>query len=332
MTSPDSAEQTPKALSSDVQEKLRSRILLSLALAAAVYLGFMIWSDWRSFATSLSSFPPLLLVPVLALSFLNYVARWYKFHLYLGLLDIELPRRKSFLIFLSGLAGTVTPGKLGEVLKSVFIERETGAAISRTAPIIIAERFTDLLALLLLTAIGLGDLRGGWLTVGAGFGFIGAILIFVGQPRLVHRLLDWMTKRSGAWETVSTRARTAYKSTSVMLSWRNIPFATLVSVLAWFCECLGFWLVLSGFGISISIERATFTYCLATTVGALVMMPGGIGPTEGSMTALLLRWGAKRSPAVAATLLVRACTLWFAVLVGVVALTRLSSSSKAVAN
>jgi uncharacterized protein (TIRG00374 family) len=54
----------------------------------------------------------------------------------------------------------------------------------------------------------------------------------------------------------------------------------------------------------------------------VAMMPGGLGVTEAGMTGLLSRLGRGIDGAVAvgATFVTRLCTLWFAVLVGFVAL------------
>jgi uncharacterized membrane protein YbhN (UPF0104 family) len=58
----------------------------------------------------------------------------------------------------------------------------------------------------------------------------------------------------------------------------------------------------------------------ATTLGGVVT-PGGLGVTDGGMTALLSYTAGRSAPAAgAATLVIRLCTLWFAVLVGVLAL------------
>ena len=46
------------------------------------------------------------------------------------------------------------------------------------------------------------------------------------------------------------------------------------------------------------------------------MLPGGLGTTEASMTGLLVFHDIPLSAAATATILIRACTLWFAVLVG----------------
>ena len=46
----------------------------------------------------------------------------------------------SFGIFLSGFSLTVTPGKVGEVLKSYLLREMHGVPMARTAPIVVAER------------------------------------------------------------------------------------------------------------------------------------------------------------------------------------------------
>ncbi len=66
---------------------------------------------------------------------------------------------------------------------------------------------------------------------------------------------------------------------------------------------------------------ASFSYALATIAGSITMLPGGLGVTEGSLTFLLIKYGASKEIAVASTFLVRVVTLWFAVLVGIVSVT-----------
>ena len=49
---------------------------------------------------------------------------------------------------------SITPGKMGEVFKSWLLKKRTGTPIHASAPIVVAERFTDLLGYLILVAIG----------------------------------------------------------------------------------------------------------------------------------------------------------------------------------
>ncbi len=66
---------------------------------------------------------------------------------------------------------------------------------------------------------------------------------------------------------------------------------------------------------------ASFSYSFSTIVGAISMLPGGLGLTEGSLTFLLVQKKVPVDISVATTFIIRVVTLWFAVLVGIVSLT-----------
>jgi uncharacterized protein (TIRG00374 family) len=92
----------------------------------------------------------------------------------------------------------------------------------------------------------------------------------------------------------------------------------LIAIPAWACECVGFYLICGGFsGAHVDLGLAMVIYAGTTIAGALSFLPGGLGVTEGMMTLALVRWRLDRATAVAATLLTRLATLWFAVLLGV---------------
>ena len=105
-----------------------------------------------------------------------------------------------------------------------------------------------------------------------------------------------------------------------MLRWKPILIALALSAAAWFGECLAFFLVLLGFGLDPTwtlLLQATLIYGGASLFGAITLLPGGVGATEGSMTSLVqVLIGLSATVASAATLLVRVCTLWFAIIIG----------------
>ena len=75
-------------------------------------------------------------------------------------------------------------------------------------------------------------------------------------------------------------------------------------------------------GVGLELRAATFIYAAMTIAGALSFLPGGLGVTEAGMLALLVKFGVglTRGSAAAATFVTRACTLWFAVAIGLPAL------------
>ena len=101
----------------------------------------------------------------------------------------------------------------------------------------------------------------------------------------------------------------------------NVTVVALgLGLAAWFSEGLALWVILDGLDAHLSVLRALSIYAAATLVGAVSALPGGLVGTEGSMVALLQQSGIARGAASAGTLLVRLATLWFAVIIGLVAL------------
>lgn len=305
-------------------KKLRRRLMTGLLLGMAVLFGLAVYGDAPRVMSALGHFDWRLLPAVLGLTFVNYCLRWVKWQLYLGVLRIGPARPlESVLVFFSGLGMTMTPGKAGEWLKSVLLKQLYGTPVSHSAPIVIAERLSDGLAMLLLASVGAVAFRLG-LEVLALILVMGAAAVAVAQSRgFTMRLLDW----AGSFPLANRylpRLRVFYDSAHLLLGWRALGVSVGLGLVSWFGECVAFFLVLSGLGVQPSgllLLQATLILALATLVGSMSMLPGGLGAAEGSIAVLLVSTvGLGSDLAVAATLLIRLCTLWFGVSVGLIAL------------
>jgi uncharacterized protein (TIRG00374 family) len=306
--------------------RLGRHIALAVAAAALLYLILAgLYTDGQQVLAGLTSFPLGWLFLGLFLALLNYALRFLKWHYYLRRLDIAVPLYDSALIFVSGFALTVTPGKVGELLKSYLLRESYDVPIARSAPIVFAERLTDLVSLLFLSLLG----ASAWMTreqrylVAVGFGLCALMLLGLSFRRLGHGALDLLAGLPPRRLTsaLAPRLRTFYDAAYAILRPLPLAVAVLLSTLAWFCECLAFYYVMIGAGAKVPLLLCTFIYSLMTVAGALAFVPGGLGITEGGMALLLSQLGGvARPPAVAATLITRVLTLWFAVLLGVVAL------------
>src|SRR5262245_21044963 len=78
----------------------------------------------------------------LALALANYSIRFVRWQVYLHDQDVRVPTGSSALVFASGLSLSITPAKLGELVKSYLLRELHGIPAPRTAPIVIAERVT----------------------------------------------------------------------------------------------------------------------------------------------------------------------------------------------
>jgi len=298
------------------------RILLVILLGVAAYGAFAVYTGIGKIAGSLQTFAVSSFFVACLLAFSNYVMRFLKWEFYLARLEIRgISKLDSFLTFLSGFILTISPGKVGEVFKSLVLHETHGVPVARTAPIVIAERVTDLIGIIVLITLGSIGFSGGMLWAVIGAVLVLTLLIVVGSRRTSLGIIGVVERMPGKFGKMGPKLRDAYESLATLVAARNLVVPTLLSIVAWSFECLSLWVVLRGFGQSTSVLLATFFYATSTLAGAIIPVPGGLGVTEGALQRQMIELGhVSEGTSTAAMLLVRFATLWFAVLVGFVAL------------
>jgi uncharacterized protein (TIRG00374 family) len=235
-----------------------------------------------------------------------------------------VPKVDSFLTFLSGFVLTVTPGKVGEVFKSLVLFETHGVAVARTAPIVVAERVTDLIGIIALIVIGSLGFSGGLLWAGIGAFLVFSLIVVISSRSLSLAIIARVERMPGKLGKIGPKLHQAYDSLATMLKPANLVGPTLLSTAAWSLECLALWVILHGFGESTPAPLCFFFYATSTLIGALVPVPGGLGVTEGALQGQMTELGhVQPSTSTAAMILVRFATLWFAVLVGFLSLSLL---------
>ena len=269
-----------------------------------VVLGLGLYADFGRLGDELASFRWELFPLALALTTLNYLLRFWRWQRYLARLEIEVPTGRSFAIFLAGLSGTITPAKLGEVLKCGLLKRSFGVPVRRSVPIVLAERVTDASGVVVLAvAAGAGANR--WPLLALALAGVAAIVLVVRSP-----LLERFSLLGEAPEVAR-----------VLLETPLLLGMTALSAVSWFFECLAAYVCVRGLRLDLSLVDTVVVFSLGSLAGALSFLPGGLGVAEGSMTGLIRVLGdVPRAAAVAATVLIRLATLWFAVALGLIGL------------
>ncbi|WP_158542350.1 lysylphosphatidylglycerol synthase transmembrane domain-containing protein [Lujinxingia litoralis] len=298
------------------------KLVWALVSAVVLYGGFALWADLDQLLPAIARVPIGVVLMACALSALNYGLRFARWELYLRRLQIEAPTRLSFLIFLAGLVMSLSPGKVGEVLKSALLRRSLGVAVARSAPVVFAERLSDLLGLFLIGGLGILTFK-----FGAGVFAVSlvAVLLLIAalQSRaLVNRVLHLLDAFAPT-RKLRPALEQAYTSTRALLSVGMLSSTTLLSALSWSLEGVAFWMLLDALGaVDLTLFKALFVYAISTLLGALSFLPGGLGLTEGTMVGALMLLGllTSQATALAATYLIRLTTLWFGVGVGLLAL------------
>lgn len=301
---------------------LLRRLFAGTLLGVVVYAGFALYRGIADIGARLSEFSWHAFAFACALAFGNYLLRYWKWEYYLARLDIRgIPKLDSLLVYLSGFVLTVTPGKVGEVFKSFLLNERYRVPVAATAPIVIAERLTDVIGIVLLIFLGSMGFQGGLIWAIAGTALVVIALAAIGSAKVVRLATTLVERLPGRLGAMAPKLSEAWESLRSMTSPRALVFPTLLSVLAWWLEGLALWVVLKGFDEPVPVALACFFYSTATLAGAIIPVPGGLGITEGALEEQLATFG-QVSPATStsAMILVRIATLWFAVLVGFIAL------------
>lgn len=297
-----------------------ARRWLWLLIAAVIGVGALsMIGDVRHLGERLTGFAWPAFAIALALAFTNYAMRFVRWQLYLRRQRVVVPVASSAIVFGAGLSLSITPAKLGELVKSYLLREMHDVPAPRTAPIVVAERVSDLIALLVLSVIGVAAYGVDPTLVAIAGAVIGVGLVMLAWPRPTRAMIALATRparlrrlRAPLLETLEGLAALC----------RPVPLviATAIAVPAWACECVGFAVICNAFpGVHVELGLAIVIYAGTTIAGALSFLPGGLGVTEGAMTLALVNGSAHldRATAVAATLLTRLATLWFAVALGV---------------
>jgi glycosyltransferase 2 family protein len=298
------------------------RVLLVVAAGIAVFAVISVYADVSEIGSRLVGFAWWSFAAALGLALVNYALRFVRWTIYLRDRGLDVPPRTSLLVFIAGFALSVTPGKVGELLKSFLLRASLDIPIARSAPIVVAERITDLVAVVLLALAGVALYGIGTATVVAGGAVVLTGLVVLSWPPLAGALIDLAT-RPRRLARYRERLRDLHRELGQLIRPWPLTWATAIGAIAWLAECIGFALIVNGFpGADVPLGLAILIYAVTTLAGALSFLPGGLLVTEAGMTLFLVESarGVERATAAAATILTRLATLWFAVALGLVAL------------
>ena len=300
-------------------DRLGRGLAVTALLGVLASVGLVLVGDAREVGEHLARFDRALLVPILALSLANYAARFLRWQLYLRALRVALPWPRSLAVFLTGFVLSVTPGKAGELGKAWLVRQLGGGPALRVVPAVLAERVTDLLGVIALLAVGALPFPGGpWIAAAGLLAVAAAVALLTweaGAARLFARLgrIPRIGRFAGhAAEVIATLRR--------LLTPGLLAMGLIVAVVAWGAEGVGFWLAVRAVAPDAGLLAAVFNYNLGTVIGSASMLPGGLLAAEGALTAALHAQGLGAAAASSTTLITRAATLWFAVLLGLLAL------------
>lgn len=322
------AMDTKSAPGEDVKDlfprNLGRKIVPAVLVAIVAYAALFVFADAEATVREMARVPSRAVLAACLLSLLSFFVRALRWHALLRRVRSNVPFFDSVLVNFAGLAMTITPGKAGEVIKSLLLKEAFEVPVAESAPIVMLERLADLVAIVLLGGVALllvpGAATAGVVTVAGG---IALALLVAALPRA----LEHVPHRLAKVRFIAPRReklQSSFRALGALVSPGSYLPALGLSLVAWGVQSLTVWLLAATYPeIEISVVDGVVAYCAPLLAGALALVPGGLGATEASMAGVLVVLAGSTSVlsvAAALTVLVRLVTFWLAVAVGLVAL------------
>jgi len=300
---------------------------ISRFMGHCIVLAFLAWCAFalRRDLAQLSLVPVLqswdLILFAAVLSLLNYAFRIFRWRFYLARLGHTLPIGFAALTFTAGFAYTISPGKVGEMVRARYY-LPLGVPLASVTAAFFAERLLDLIAMVVFAVLLIAGSSRYDGALAAAAGVVAAVLALLALVPWV-RIDAAIRARPGLPAPLRAALLTlssALVATRPLLRPAPLALGFAIALVAWGLEGLGLG-VLSSIvpGLHLDPAIAVGIYAVAVLIGALSFLPGGLGSTEAVMTTLLVGRGYTVTQALLVTLVCRFVTLWLAVCLGWVA-------------
>ncbi len=305
------------------------KAIWGLVIAIILYTVLVFHSDIQKVISAADSINPRWIPLFLLLPLLNYGIRFLKWQYFLHRINEKVPLKESFLIFIAGFSMTVSPGKMGELLKCSLLKKRRGIAVEKTSPIVVAERLTDLISMVLLALIGALLVKSQIALPVAAAGSVFVIMaMFILMNRWAWNLFSKLAFKVPFVKKKEHLFEGFREASMTLLDAKSLSVSVPLGMVSWGLEALVLCVVAASMGIHLPAGAALLSHAAGSVAGAISMIPGGLGLTELTIDGILRPYFPDPQAAMATTLIMRFATLWFSVILGLGALAVLKRKAK----
>ncbi len=297
------------------------RFLVIICVAAVLYSTFLIFSDLTFVYEKIINFDLKFLPLILITIFISWLILFVRWNILTKKHGIHIKTKENLLVFLSGFALAISPVKSGELIKSIILKNNFNVDRSKTVPIILLERFYDILGTFAVAIIGITFLGFG---LGIVLFLVLAFLIFIFSAvysKRTFKIILWLLARVKFLNKYLTNLEQSHEIIRKSSTPQIICGCTSLTILFRIVEAIGISFVFLAIGVNlIDFFQLASIYSASIILGSISMSPGGLGVTEGSFASLLTLQGFELQATLVLAIIIRFFTLWFAVIIGLISL------------
>ena len=281
-----------------------SKSIILIILLILIYVAFIVSSDITKINESIMKMKPsnlLIAVFFLISGTLINAIRW---HFFINEFTKKISFKQNIQYYLAGFAFVISPGGIGEIVRSPYIKRDYGVSISKTTSIIFVQRIYDLIGLTIVLSIGLIfiDYSKTILLVPISILFL-IILILKNENRLL-KLMNLVSKRK-LFRNLDLNVEEIYDSIAKLLKAKFFILGCGISTISFIFYSTAIYFLITGLDAYLSFQEIMVISTVTQLIAAISFIPGGIGVSEGGLIGLFTLYGIDYETAITTTILIR---------------------------
>ena len=282
---------------------LSNSIKISISLIIAAVVLYFVYRDYdfSEFSSRLSEMRLGWLFAALSFSAIGPLLRGLRWNLLLEPIGYIVPRRDTILTVFTGYAANIIIPRFGEISRCAILDEYDKVPFSKSFGTLVAERFVDMILLILIAAGTIITQYDKFLSLFAGKADVTAEQeVIEKQPQwgliaIIAALLLlcwWLCAKFHLWQKVVQFVKDFWAGFLSLKQVRNLPLFLIYSVGIWICYYLEMYLAFYCIDSIAAVGPIAGLVCFVSgSIAVLVPTPNGAGPWHFAITSMLVLYG-----------------------------------------
>jgi len=293
------------------------KVVIILVIAVLFYAVIIFYSDFQSIIQEAKKINFVYFSMIFPLLGVGILSNSLRFHRLLQKLQLNLPFKESVKIYLGGFVMALTPGGAGTIIKSYFLKKAYNKSVLSSLPVIIIERATELLSILIIMTFLLiwVDFIEVKIILGIGYGVFVFLMAIITNNK-IFSLFKGLISKIKYTKRIAENLEESKNSVTVLTRPSNFMEALGYSIVTRVAQLFIVYFVFLSVGINLDFFLSGQIYYTSLLIGVLTLIPGGIVVTETSMIGLLLKENIELPVATLGVLIMRLFSTWIPIGIG----------------
>ena len=278
--------------------------IIFLPIIVVIYLSIIFYFDIQQIKNILEEINLQYLFLSIGIFLLGLLVRIFRWNEFMQIISKKISFKENILYYLSGLAMVFSPGRAGEIIRSPFIKRDHGVAISKSASVVLIERYYEILSIMIIIAFGIFFINLPKIIVIIPIVIAIGLIIIIKKKNFCIILLNKFHKINlikKILPDVNESIETIFSLFAPKIFLKSLTFSFIIFMI----DTFGIFLILKSLNFDLDFFLVMAILNISSFIAVISMIPAGTGVWEGGFIGLLLANGVPREVGISASMLFR---------------------------